>query len=148
MADETRIDRWLCAVRLVKTRPMATQLCEGGHVRVKGNPAKASTKVRAGDVVHALIAQRERIVEVVQPIETRVGATVASRPPATSTTARRRSSARSRQASRPSAARAGRASASAASWNGCGGRHAADRKTSALLSASRVRALRTSIQLF
>jgi ribosomal 50S subunit-recycling heat shock protein len=61
MADETRIDRWLCAVRLVKTRPMATQLCDGGHVRVNGNPAKPSAKVHAGDVVHALIAERERI---------------------------------------------------------------------------------------
>ena len=77
MSGETRIDRWLCAVRLVKTRPMATQLCEGGHVRVNGHPAKASTKVRAGDTVHALIAERERIVEVVRPIETRVGAPVA-----------------------------------------------------------------------
>jgi ribosome-associated heat shock protein Hsp15 len=74
MPDETRIGRWLCAVRLVKTRPIATQLCEGGHVRVNGNEAKPSTKVRAGDVVHALIAGRERIVQVVQPIETRVGA--------------------------------------------------------------------------
>jgi ribosome-associated heat shock protein Hsp15 len=73
-ADETRIDRWLCAVRLVKTRPIATKLCEGGHVQVNGNPAKPSTKVRAGDEVHALIATRERIVEVVRPIETRVGA--------------------------------------------------------------------------
>ncbi len=76
--DETRIDRWLCAVRLVKTRPIATQLCEGGHVRVNGNPAKPSTKVRATDVVEALIAGRERIVEVVRPIETRVGAPVAA----------------------------------------------------------------------
>jgi ribosome-associated heat shock protein Hsp15 len=76
--DDTRIDRWLCAVRLVKTRPLATQLCEGGHVRVNGNPAKSSTRVRAGDVVHALIAERERIVEVVRPIETRVGAPVAA----------------------------------------------------------------------
>jgi ribosome-associated heat shock protein Hsp15 len=75
---ETRIDRWLCAVRLVKTRPMATQLCEGGHVRVNGAQAKPSTKVRAGDRVEALIAARERIVEVVQPIETRVGAPVAA----------------------------------------------------------------------
>jgi len=75
--DETRIDRWLCAVRLVKTRPIAIQLCEGGHVRVNGNAAKPSTKVRAGDVVHALIAERERILEVVRPIETRVGAPVA-----------------------------------------------------------------------
>ena len=77
MSDETRIDRWLCAVRLVKTRPMATQLCDGGHVRVNGNPAKPSTKVRAGDAVHALIGARERIVEVVRPIDTRVGASVA-----------------------------------------------------------------------
>ena len=78
MADDTRIDRWLCAVRLVKTRPMATQLCDGGHVRVNGNPAMPSTKVRAGDVVHALIAERERILEVVRPIETRVGAPAAA----------------------------------------------------------------------
>ena len=56
---------------------MATKLCEGGHVRVNDNPAKPSTKVKAGDIVHALIATRERIVEVVRPIETRVGAPVA-----------------------------------------------------------------------
>jgi ribosome-associated heat shock protein Hsp15 len=75
--DATRIDRWLAAVRLVKTRPFATRLCEGGHVRVNGSPAKASTKVRAGDRVEALVADRERIVEVVRPIESRVGAPVA-----------------------------------------------------------------------
>ena len=74
---ETRIDRWLCAVRLVKTRPMATKLCDGGHVRVNGSPAKPSTKVRAGDRVDALIADQERILEVVRPIEARVGAPVA-----------------------------------------------------------------------
>jgi ribosome-associated heat shock protein Hsp15 len=75
---ETRIDRWLCAVRLVKTRPMATQLCDGGHVRVNGFPAKPSTKVRAGDRVDALIADRERILEVLRPIDSRVGAPVAA----------------------------------------------------------------------
>jgi ribosome-associated heat shock protein Hsp15 len=77
-ADETRIDRWLCAVRLVKTRPLATRLCEGGHVLVNGLPAKPSAKVRAGDRVEALIADRKRIVEVVWPIESRVGAAVAA----------------------------------------------------------------------
>ena len=74
---ETRIDRWLCAVRLVKTRPIATQLCEGGHVLVNGVQAKPSTKVRPGDRVDARIADRDRIVEVVRPIESRVGAPVA-----------------------------------------------------------------------
>jgi ribosome-associated heat shock protein Hsp15 len=74
---ETRIDRWLCAVRLVKTRPMATELCEAGHVRINGNAAKPSTKVRPGDRIEAFIAERERIAEVVRPIESRVSAAVA-----------------------------------------------------------------------
>ncbi|MGZ8776236.1 MAG: RNA-binding S4 domain-containing protein [Mycobacterium sp.] len=76
--EETRIDRWLCAVRLVKTRPIATQLCDGGHVTVNGQPAKPSTKIRPGDQVRALIALRERIVEVVRPIDARVAALVAA----------------------------------------------------------------------
>src|SRR3954453_2365758 len=77
-ADATRVDRWLCAVRLVKTRPLATHLCEGGHVVVNGLSAKPSTKVRAGDRVEAFIADRERIIEVVRPIESPVGAAVAA----------------------------------------------------------------------
>jgi ribosome-associated heat shock protein Hsp15 len=76
-AAETRIDRWLCAVRLVRTRSLATELCDGGHVRINGNPAKASARVRPGDRVEALVADRERIVEVVRAIEKRVGAPVA-----------------------------------------------------------------------
>ena len=76
--DATRVDRWLCAVRLAKTRPLATRLCEGGHVLVNGSAAKPSTKVRAGDRVEAFIADRERIVEVLRPIESRVGAAVAA----------------------------------------------------------------------
>jgi ribosome-associated heat shock protein Hsp15 len=75
--DETRIDRWLCAVRLAKTRPLASRLCEGGHVLVNGSPAKPSTKVRAGDRVEAFIAERKRVVEITMPIESRVGAAVA-----------------------------------------------------------------------
>jgi ribosome-associated heat shock protein Hsp15 len=77
-SDETRIDRWLSAVRLVKTRPLATRWCEGGHVLVNGMPAKPSTKVRAGDRVEAFIADRRRIVEVSRPIESRVRATIAA----------------------------------------------------------------------
>jgi ribosome-associated heat shock protein Hsp15 len=76
--DETRIDRWLCAVRLVKTRPLATGLCEGAHVLVNGSPAKPSTKVRAGDRIETFIADRKRIVEVLRPIESRVAAAVAA----------------------------------------------------------------------
>src|SRR5689334_20277702 len=52
---------------------MATQLCEGGHVRVNGHPAKPSTKVRAGYVVHTLHGESQPIVEGLRPIEPRVG---------------------------------------------------------------------------
>ncbi len=62
----------------MKTRPLATHLCDGGHVLVNGSPAKPSTKVRAGDRVEAFIADRKRIVEVIRPIESRVGAAVAA----------------------------------------------------------------------
>ena len=77
MLDETRIDRYLAAVRLVKTRQIASQLCEGGHVQVNGRAAKPSTRVRVGDRVEARIADRDRIIEVVRVIEARVGAPVA-----------------------------------------------------------------------
>ena len=77
MLDETRIDRWLAAVRLVKTRPAATQLCEGGHVQVNGRDVKPATRVRVGDRVGARIADRDWDVEVVRVIEARVGAPVA-----------------------------------------------------------------------
>jgi ribosome-associated heat shock protein Hsp15 len=51
---------------------------DSGHVLANGSPAKPSTKVRAGDRVEALIAGRERVVEVVRPIESRVAAIVAA----------------------------------------------------------------------
>ncbi len=56
---------------------MATQLAEGGHVRINGNSAKPATRVRIGDRIEARIADRDRIVEVTRVIETRVGAPVA-----------------------------------------------------------------------
>lgn len=77
MLDETRIDRWLAAVRLARTRPIATQLCEAGHVRINGRDAKASTRVKVGDRVEARIADHDRVVEVVKVIDARVGAPVA-----------------------------------------------------------------------
>lgn len=57
---------------------MATAACRGGHVKVNGRPAKAATPVRVGDRVEAYLAQWQRVVDVVQPIDKRVGAEVAA----------------------------------------------------------------------
>ncbi len=72
--DSTRVDRWLWAVRLTKTRPDAAAACRGGHVRVNGRLAKASTTVSGGDEVRARLGDTTRIVEVLRVIQKRVGA--------------------------------------------------------------------------
>ena len=77
-ADQVRVDQWLWAVRIFKTRTEATGACRGGHVRVNGTPAKAATPVRVGDRVTARSHGWERTLEVVRVVDKRVGAPVAA----------------------------------------------------------------------
>jgi ribosome-associated heat shock protein Hsp15 len=74
----TRVDRWLWAVRVFKTRTDATDACRGGHVRINGAPAKAAGTVRVGDRVVVRGPDRERDLEVARVIDKRVGAPVAA----------------------------------------------------------------------
>ena len=74
VVESTRVDRWLWAVRLTKTRPDAAAACRGGHVRVNDRLAKPSTSVSPGDEVRARVADATRVVEVVRVIQKRVGA--------------------------------------------------------------------------
>ena len=73
----TRVDQWLWAVRIYKTRSAATAACRGGHVRVNRAAVKASTHVKVGDRVEAFV-ERQRILEVAIVIDKRVGAAVAA----------------------------------------------------------------------
>jgi ribosome-associated heat shock protein Hsp15 len=75
--EPTRVDAWLWAIRLFKTRSNATDACKGGHVRVNGQPAKPATKVKVGDRVEARAQGRTWIVEATNLIDKRVGAAVA-----------------------------------------------------------------------
>lgn len=49
--DKVRIDKWLCAVRLFKTRSLAAEFCDRGRVRIADQEVKASRNVRVGDLI-------------------------------------------------------------------------------------------------
>lgn len=76
--ESTRVDRWLWAVRLYKTRTAAAAACRGGHVRVNDVRAKPAQRVTVGDTVRARVGGRERIVEITGIIDRRMSAAVAS----------------------------------------------------------------------
>jgi len=75
--ESTRIDRWLWAVRIFKSRTVATEACRGGHVRLNGARAKPAANVKLGDRVSARTEAGERILEVAAVIDKRVGAPIA-----------------------------------------------------------------------
>ncbi|MET3468025.1 RNA-binding S4 domain-containing protein [Microbacterium sp. 1262] len=73
-----RVDSWLWAVRIYKTRSAATTACRAGHVRVNGEKVKASQSVKPGDELRVRIAGFDRILVVRQTLTKRVGAPVAA----------------------------------------------------------------------
>ncbi|MGF2947648.1 RNA-binding S4 domain-containing protein [Microbacterium alcoholitolerans] len=72
-----RIDSWLWAVRIYKTRSAATTACRAGHVRVNGERTKAAQTVKPGDEVRVRISGFDRILVVQKTLAKRVGAPVA-----------------------------------------------------------------------
>jgi len=51
MSDGVRIDKWLWAARFYKTRGLATEMVDGGHVQVEGARVKPSRQVKPGDEI-------------------------------------------------------------------------------------------------
>ena len=77
MANEdniVRIDKWLWAARLFKTRSLAADAIKGGKVKVDGNAVKPSREVKEGDVIQVQIEQLHKVVEVKTVIKNRVSA--------------------------------------------------------------------------
>lgn len=73
-----RVDAWLWAVRVTKTRSAATAACRAGHVKLRGDRAKAADQVRVGDEVRIRLNGFDRILTVRQLLTKRVGAQVAA----------------------------------------------------------------------
>jgi ribosome-associated heat shock protein Hsp15 len=72
--ESVRIDKWLWAVRLYKTRSLATAACNAGKVRIQDHPVKPARDVRVGEIISAGVADIVRTVKVVALLDKRVGA--------------------------------------------------------------------------
>ncbi|MFI7387574.1 RNA-binding S4 domain-containing protein [Streptomyces sp. NPDC049813] len=77
--ESVRVDSWIWAVRLVKTRSAGAAACKGGHVKVNGAGVKPAYALRVGDEVQLRQpGGRERLVVVKRLIRKRVGPPVAA----------------------------------------------------------------------
>ena len=61
-----RLDKFLKVSRLIKRRTVANEACDAGRVTVNGNPAKASTQVKIGDVLEIQFGTRAVKAEVLE----------------------------------------------------------------------------------
>ena len=76
MAKTVRIDKYLWAVRLYKTRTLATEACKKGRVTVDDMPAKPSRTITMDDVIEVRKMPVVYSYRVKDPIEKRVGAKI------------------------------------------------------------------------
>ena len=75
--EGVRVDRWLWAARLFKTRSLASRACASGHVKCNGTSLKAAKPVRPGDRLDVVTPGGPRIVVVVALADKRGPAAVA-----------------------------------------------------------------------
>lgn len=74
MAQEERIDKWLWATRIFKTRSIATEACKKGRVAIDGVTIKPSRTVKVGETVSVRKPPVTYTFEVIGLTEARVGA--------------------------------------------------------------------------
>lgn len=74
MTENVRIDKWLWAVRVYKTRSLATEACKKGHVLIGGLPVKASRVVNVNDIVKVRKSPIFRTYKVLALSENRMSA--------------------------------------------------------------------------
>lgn len=72
--NEVRIDKWLWAVRLFKTRSIAIEACKKGRVSINGVTIKPSRSIKVGDVIEVRRPPVTYSFEVLNLSESRMGA--------------------------------------------------------------------------
>ena len=73
-SDAPRIDKWLWAVRLYKTRSLATQACKAGRIKVDDQPVKPSREVKKDMIITVQAGPLVKTVKVLELLNNRVGA--------------------------------------------------------------------------
>lgn len=71
---EARIDKWLWAARIFKTRTIAAEACKKGRISINGAQAKPARMIKAGDTIQVRKPPVTYSFKVLQAIEKRVGA--------------------------------------------------------------------------
>ena len=74
MENEARIDKWLWAARVFKTRSLAADACKNGRVTIGGMNVKPSRLVKAGEIVEVRKPPVTYSYRILKCIENRVGA--------------------------------------------------------------------------
>ncbi len=79
MADvaKMRIDKWLWAVRVFKTRSLSSEACKAGRVKINGKSVKAAYMIKVGETVSAQKGPEKKVLKVLKLISKRVGAPIA-----------------------------------------------------------------------
>ena len=74
--NKTRIDKWLWAVRIYKTRSQATKACQAGKVKINGVSVKPSRQVTGGEIISVRKRFIVKTLEILGIIEKRVSAKI------------------------------------------------------------------------
>lgn len=75
--EKVRVDKWLWAIRLFKSRTLATEACDAGKVKIEGTSLKPSKLLITGETVHIKYFQTTKIFKVLKLIDKRVSAVLA-----------------------------------------------------------------------
>jgi ribosome-associated heat shock protein Hsp15 len=77
MAENVRVDKWLWAVRVFKTRSQAAEACKKGHVAIGNSTLKPSRTIQVGNVLQVRKAPITRSLKVLALTEKRMSAKLA-----------------------------------------------------------------------
>jgi Ribosome-associated heat shock protein implicated in the recycling of the 50S subunit (S4 paralog) len=74
MLESVRVDKWLFAVRLYKTRSQASEECRKGKVSIGGMPVKPSREIKVGEIILVRRPPITRSYKVLSLTENRMAA--------------------------------------------------------------------------